>query len=108
MRIFQFQRVFKKQILPALSTGLLALVLSMSTAQAADLTVDQVVQMHKANLPASVIVSTIQSTGAKFNLSVSDVKRLKKEGVPQSVIDVMTQSSSCCCTRTRASSSSGT
>jgi len=69
-------------------------MLSVGTAYAASLTVDQIVQMHKANLPAAVIVSTIQSTGATFNLSVSDVKRLKKEGVPQSVIDVMTQTGS--------------
>ena len=59
---------------------------------AAGLTVDQVIGMHQANLPPSVILQTIQSTGATFKLSVSDVKRLKKAGVPQSVIDRMTNS----------------
>ena len=68
--------------------------LSTTNALAADMTVEQVIGMHKAGLPAALIKQTIQSTGAKFSLSVSDVKKLKKAGVAQSVIDAMSSTGS--------------
>jgi tetratricopeptide (TPR) repeat protein len=75
----------------ALAAGL-SLVMVPGLASAAGLTVDQIIQMHKAGLPGAVITQTIQSTGATFNLSVSDVKKLKKAGVSSGVIDAMTAS----------------
>ena len=80
-------------LLRATAALFMAVALMTSTAHAAEMTVDQVISMHKAGLPPALIKQTIQSTGAKFSLSVSDVKKLKKAGVAQSVIDSMTQSS---------------
>jgi len=80
-------------LLRAIAAIFMAVALMTSTAHAADMTVDQVIGMHNAGLPPALIKQTIQSTGAKFSLSVSDVKKLKKAGVAQSVIDSMTQSS---------------
>ena len=53
------------------------------------ITVDNVIGMHQAKLPASVIIQTLKSSGASFNLSLADVKRLKTAGVAQEVIDTM-------------------
>jgi len=53
------------------------------------LTVDNIIGMHSAKLPPEAIVATIKSTGATFNLTKEDLKRLKDAGVPQAVIDAM-------------------
>jgi tetratricopeptide (TPR) repeat protein len=56
------------------------------------LTVDNIIGMHSAKLPPEAIIATIKSTGATFNLTKDDLKRLKTAGVPQSVIDAMSPS----------------
>lgn len=63
--------------------------LTMMTSVAWGLTVDNVIGMYQAKVPASVIIQTLKSAGASSNLSLADVKRLKKAGVPQEVIDAM-------------------
>ena len=45
--------------------------------------------MHKSGLPPQVIVQTIQSTNASFNLTVQDLKSLEAAGVPKAVIEAM-------------------
>ncbi len=70
----------------------LILALSLLASNAFGITPDNVIQMHKSGLPAEVIVQTLQSTGSTFNLSVSDVKKLREAGVPANVIDVMVSS----------------
>ncbi|MAD61767.1 MAG: hypothetical protein CMH49_09715 [Myxococcales bacterium] len=72
----------------------LVISFSMITSIAWGLTVDNVIGMHQAKVPASVIIQTLQSAGASSNLSLADVKRLKKAGVPQNVIDAMMPSKS--------------
>ena len=72
----------------------LVVSLSMITSIAWALTVDNVIGMHQAKVPASVIIQTLKSAGASSNLSLADVKRLKKAGVPQNVIDAMMPSKS--------------
>ncbi len=85
-----------QRLLRGVRSRLLTLVLTATflggplVGTASAITLDQVVQMHKSGLPPQVIIQTLQSTGTTFKLSVSDVKRLKKTGVPQNVIDVMT------------------
>jgi TolA-binding protein len=63
--------------------------LSSSAWGQAQLTVDNVIGMHNSKLPPQVIITTLKSSGAKFNLSLSDIKKLKKAGVPQDIIDMM-------------------
>lgn len=70
----------------SLLTASLALLLASS---AWGITVDNVIGMHKAQLPAAAIVQTIQSTGSTFNLTPAEVKKLKDAGVPQAVIEAM-------------------
>jgi serine/threonine protein kinase len=53
------------------------------------LTNDSVVEMVEAKVPPSVIIGHIRSTKTKFNFSTSEVIRLTKAGVPESVINAM-------------------
>jgi hypothetical protein len=89
---FSLRNRVSRLILSCVLSAGLSLVMVPGLASAAGLTVDQIIQMHKAGLPGAVITQTIQSTGATFNLSVSDVKKLKKAGVSSGVIDAMTAS----------------
>ena len=69
-----------------------ALLLSLTVSVAWGLTLDNVIGMHQAKLPPSVIIQTLKSSGSTFTLSLGDVKKLKAAGVPQEVIDVMMSS----------------
>jgi TolA-binding protein len=73
-------------------TALFAVALNLSAVYA--LTVDNVIMMHKGGVPASALITTIQSTGETFSLTLDDQKKLKAAGVPQSVIDAMMPSKS--------------
>jgi serine/threonine protein kinase len=53
------------------------------------LTNDDVLTMVKANLAQSLIISQIRASETKFDLSVPEVIRLSREGVPERVIEVM-------------------
>lgn len=77
----------KSRFLGSLAAGALALLVTASAAWG--ITLDNVIQMHKSNLPAAVIVQTIQSTGSTFNLSPADKKKLEEAGVPKEVISAM-------------------
>ena len=65
-----------------------SILLSVSLAWAA-MTVDQVIQMHKLNLGDAAIIAALKSQNAVFNLTLDDIKKLKKAGVSQSIIDTM-------------------
>jgi len=54
-----------------------------------ELTNDNIVEMVQAKVAPSVICSQIKSTKTKFNFSTSEVIRLTKAGVPESVINAM-------------------
>jgi hypothetical protein len=67
-----------------------ALVLAWSALPAeAKLTTDDVIKMHKAGLPESVIVSTIKASDSAFDLSAADIINLHKAGVPAKVIEAL-------------------
>jgi hypothetical protein len=55
------------------------------------LTIDQVIQMVAAKLPDDIIISTIRSSGSKFDLSPEALIKLKTAGVSDAVIRVMTR-----------------
>jgi TolA-binding protein len=74
--------------LKALAVSLLV-ALTLTASVAWGLTVDNVIGMHQAKLPPSVIIQTLKSSGAEFNLSLADMKKLKSAGVPEQVIDAM-------------------
>ena len=77
-------------VLTVIFTVALSLLMLTSSAWGqAQLTVDNVIGMHNSKLPPQVIITTLKSSGATFNLSLSDIKKLKTAGVPQEIIDVM-------------------
>ncbi len=83
-----YKYVKNQRKLKALAVSLLV-VLTLTASVAWGLTVDNVIGMHQAKLPPSVIIQTLKSSGAEFNLSLADMKKLKSAGVPQQVIDAM-------------------
>lgn len=58
---------------------------------AMQLTIDQVIQMVAAKLPDDVIVTTIQNSGSKFDLTPEALIKLKTSGVSDAVIRAMTR-----------------
>jgi serine/threonine protein kinase len=62
---------------------------SAASAHEATLTNDKIIDMVKANIEPSVIISRIRSSKTKFNLSDTDVNRLSNAGVPAAVIQAM-------------------
>ena len=73
----------------AVSIFTAACALSWPGAALAKLSNDDVIKMHKAGLPESVIVSTIKASGDSFELSAMDIIGLHKAGVPAKVIEAM-------------------
>ncbi len=55
------------------------------------LTIDQIIQMVAAKLPDDVIITTLQNSGSKFDLSPDALIKLKTSGVSDAVIRTMTQ-----------------
>lgn len=53
------------------------------------LTIDQVIAMVVAKLPDDIVISTIQNSGSKFDLSPEALIKLKKTGVSDAVIRAM-------------------
>jgi len=53
------------------------------------LTKEDVVNMATSDIGDAVIIAQIDATGARFDLSVSDVTELKKAGVSENVIEYM-------------------
>jgi hypothetical protein len=58
---------------------------------AAQLTIDQVIQMVTAKLPDDIIITTIQKSNSKFELTPENLIKLKTAGVSDAVIRAMTQ-----------------
>jgi hypothetical protein len=77
--------------MPALAlVAVMALALPAATSVAQEvLTNDSVVQMIKAGLPESVVVSKIRSTPTKFDLKTDSLVNLKKAGVSDKVLEAM-------------------
>lgn len=74
--------------------SLLPLLLAIITApallaQETVLTNNEVIDMVKAHLAPSLIISQIQGSKANFDFSTAELIRLSKEGVPETVIAVM-------------------
>ena len=53
------------------------------------LTVDQIIAMHKAGVPANIIEQNIKMTGATYRLTVKDLKKLKRAKVPSKIVSLM-------------------
>jgi serine/threonine protein kinase len=53
------------------------------------LTNDAILDMVKARVPLTVIVSQMKAGKTKFDLSTAEVIRLSREGVPESIIEAM-------------------
>src|SRR5450759_4428611 len=53
------------------------------------LTNDQIIEMVKAKLTTSLIISQIRGSKTNFNFSTQELIRLSNEGVPESLIAVM-------------------
>lgn len=69
---------------------MMALSLPVTTSLAQEvLTNDSVVQMIKAGLPESVVISKIRSTPTKFDLRTESLVSLKKSGVSDKVLEAM-------------------
>ena len=71
--------------------SLLPLLLAIITApallaQETVLTNNEVIDMVKAHLAPSLIISQIQGSKANFDFSTAELIRLSKEGVPETVI----------------------
>ncbi len=56
---------------------------------AADLTVDDIVEMLNAKLPEQVVLTRIESQGEAFDLSTDDLVRLKEAGASEKVMLLM-------------------
>ncbi|MEX2220271.1 MAG: hypothetical protein WEG40_00590 [Candidatus Rokuibacteriota bacterium] len=70
--------------------AVIALSLPGATSLAQEvLTNDSVVQMIKAGLPESVVISKIRSTATKFDLRTDSLVSLKKNGVSDKVLEAM-------------------
>ncbi len=60
-------------------------------ASAAQLTIDQIIQMVTAKLPDDIIITTIQKSSSKFDLTPEALIKLKTAGVSDAVIRAMTR-----------------
>ncbi len=70
--------------------AVMALSLPAATSLAQEvLTNDSVIQMIKAGLPESVVISKIRSTATKFDLRTESLVSLKKNGVSDKVLEAM-------------------
>ena len=58
---------------------------------ATHLTIDQIIQMVAAKLPDDIIITTIQKSSSKFELTPEALIKLKTAGVSDAVIRAMTQ-----------------
>ncbi len=57
--------------------------------QGGQLSIDQIVQLHKQGISDDEIIAKIHSTNSKFALSTEGVNYLKQQGLSQKVIDSM-------------------
>lgn len=55
----------------------------------AGITLEQIIQMVSAKIPDDVIISSIEKSGGKFNLTPMDMIKLKEAGVSDAVLRVM-------------------
>jgi tetratricopeptide (TPR) repeat protein len=69
-----------------------AIALPWITAACA-LSKDDIINMKSVGVPDSIIISTIQSSDAVFNLSAEDIIELKKAGISDTVVEAMQSTS---------------
>lgn len=68
---------------------LMTVFLMIASAAAVEVTVDDIIKLHKEGLSADVIKSFIKSSETTFELTAEDVLKLKKAEVPEEVIKYM-------------------
>lgn len=69
----------------------LAVAVLLLAAPAWALTLDEVIELSKAKVADDVIIAKIKADGSRFPVSVSDILRMKKEGVSDAVIRVVVE-----------------
>jgi len=62
--------------------------------QGTALTLDGIIQLHKAGIPENVLITKIKQANKPFNLSVDDILKLNEAKVPHQVIQAMMDPSS--------------
>lgn len=73
----------------ALAIASAVIALAFPGSALAKLTTGDVIKMHKAGLPESVIVATVKASESAFELSATDIISLHKAGVPPKVIEAL-------------------
>jgi TolA-binding protein len=73
--------------------GIAAAVLLFSAAPAMALTLDEIIEMVKVEVPDDIIVSTIEGSEEVFKLSGSEIVTLKEAGVSSTVIKALQNTS---------------
>ena len=68
---------------------LFALAFSVSAQSDKPLTNQDVIEMARAGIPASVIVSKIKASKVEFKTDLADLKTLTSANVPESVVSAM-------------------
>jgi len=76
-----------KRILLIAAASLLALSLFVASAWAFG--TKDVIAMHRAGIPDSLVVQKIRYSGANFHLNTNDITKLKSEGISDTVISAM-------------------
>jgi hypothetical protein len=59
------------------------------TYQTPPITVAEIVSMSQAGVPAQAIIQRIRASGTVYRLQASQLAQLRKEGVPDAVVDYM-------------------
>ena len=65
------------------------LLLSASLSFAGDLTVRDIMELHRSGLGEEVLIALIETDGGPFTLDLVDIQELKAEGIPERVIALM-------------------
>src|SRR2546426_5001455 len=77
-----------RMIVTSVTSSLLVLLIPL-VIMAQDLTVDQVIELHKGGIGEAVLITYVKQAGKKFTLSPAEMLKLTQAKVPQSVIQVM-------------------
>ena len=77
-----------RMIVTSVTSSLLVLLIPL-VIMAQDLTVDQVIELHKVGIGEAVLITYVKQAGKKFTLSPAEMLKLTQAKIPQSVIQVM-------------------
>ena len=73
---------------------LLALILAPGQARAGDLTLRDVIELHRAGLGEDLLVAVIEADGGPFKLSYAEILDLKSDGLSERVITTLVRTGS--------------